>query len=76
MDSIHSSFVHKLFRMAVVGAIYPLHVGVVGGLGIKSLYIPLGLAPIALFITGFFLWWSRTYGVKAASKDVLTSRMK
>lgn len=47
----------------IVGAIYPLHVGAVGGLGIKSLYVLLGLTPFALFITGFTLWWSRTYGL-------------
>ena len=60
----------------LIGAIYPLHVGAVGGLGIKSLYIPLGLAPIALLITGFFLWWSRTYGVKPTNRGVLTPPMK
>jgi uncharacterized iron-regulated membrane protein len=48
----------------IVGAVYPLHVGAVGGIGVKSLYVLLGLTPIALFVTGFFLWWSRTFALK------------
>lgn len=52
----------------IEAAIYPLHVGAVGGLGVKSLYVLLGLAPIALFITGFTLWWSRTYGLRRTNQ--------
>lgn len=48
----------------IIGVIYPLHVGAAGGLGVKSFYVLLGLTPITLFITGFGLWWSRTYGLR------------
>lgn len=52
----------------IIGVIYPLHVGVVGGLGVKCLYVLLGFTPIALFVTGFTIWWSRTYGLKLTKK--------
>jgi uncharacterized iron-regulated membrane protein len=35
-----------------------LHFGRFGGLGIRVLWVVLGLLPAALFVTGFVLWWT------------------
>jgi len=37
----------------------PLHVGSFGGLGTRLAWVVLGLAPPALFVTGFLMWWTR-----------------
>ena len=37
----------------------PLHVGSFGGWGVKLAFLCFGLAPSALFITGFITWWRR-----------------
>jgi uncharacterized iron-regulated membrane protein len=36
-----------------------LHFGRFGGLPIRFLWVALGLLPVALFVTGFILWWTR-----------------
>lgn len=38
---------------------YPLHVGAVGGIVVKWLYVILGLAPAVLSITGPIIWYKR-----------------
>ena len=38
---------------------YPLHVGAVGGLFVKWLYVILGLAPAVLSVTGTIIWYQR-----------------
>ncbi len=38
---------------------YPLHVGAVGGLLVKWLYVILGLSPALLSITGTIIWYQR-----------------
>jgi uncharacterized iron-regulated membrane protein len=38
---------------------YDLHFGTFGGLPIKILWVILGFAPAALFVTGFIMWWNR-----------------
>lgn len=42
----------------------PLHFGTVGGLATKILWLLLGLAPGALFVTGFVMWWNRVVSKK------------
>jgi uncharacterized iron-regulated membrane protein len=37
----------------------PLHVGNFGGMPIRIAWLVLGLAPPALFVTGFVMWWTR-----------------
>ena len=37
-----------------------LHFGRFGGLGIRVLWVLLGLLPVVLLVTGFVLWWGRT----------------
>lgn len=37
-----------------------LHFGRFGGLGVRVLWVVLGLVPAVLFATGFVLWWTRT----------------
>lgn len=49
----------------IMNALYPLHIGSYGGLGMRIVYVFIGLAPTALFITGFVMWWSKTYGIRA-----------
>jgi uncharacterized iron-regulated membrane protein len=44
----------------LVGSIAPAHVGSFGGLPIRITWFVFGLMPAVLFVTGFFVWWSRT----------------
>lgn len=34
-----------------------LHFGRFGGLGVRTVWVLLGLVPVAMFVTGFVLWW-------------------
>lgn len=43
----------------VVNAFWPLHVGTFGGVMTRILYLLVGLAPTALLVTGFVMWWHR-----------------
>jgi uncharacterized iron-regulated membrane protein len=43
----------------VMAWISPLHVGSFGGMPIRIAWLVLGLAPAVLFVTGFFMWWTR-----------------
>lgn len=49
----------------IMNALFPLHIGIYGGLRMRILYVLIGLTPAVLFITGFALWWSQTYGLRA-----------
>jgi uncharacterized iron-regulated membrane protein len=40
----------------------PLHFGTWAGAWSKALYVLLGIAPGALFVTGFLMWWNRVAG--------------
>jgi uncharacterized iron-regulated membrane protein len=44
-----------------------LHFGRFGGLGIRFLWLALGLVPAILFVTGFVLWWTRPSRRRAAA---------
>jgi uncharacterized iron-regulated membrane protein len=39
--------------------IAPLHVGGFNATGLRVAWCLLGLAPPALFVTGFTMWWTR-----------------
>ncbi|MFN8355191.1 MAG: PepSY-associated TM helix domain-containing protein [Spirosomataceae bacterium] len=52
---------------------FPLHVGNYGGVGIKILYVIIGLTPGLLAITGFLLWWRRKVKSKKTPKLILVS---
>jgi uncharacterized iron-regulated membrane protein len=43
----------------VVVELIKLHFGRFGGLGVRFLWLALGLVPTVLFVTGFILWWTR-----------------
>lgn len=58
-----------------VGVIYPLHVGVVGGLGVKYLYVLLGLTPIALFIIRIYTLVESYLWVEAHLKTLRVLRV-
>ena len=47
----------------IMNSLYPLHIGVFGGISKRVFYVFVGLTLPILFITGFALWWSRTYGL-------------
>jgi hypothetical protein len=53
-----------------------LHFGRFGGLGIRFLWVALGLLPTVLFVTGFVLWWTRVVRrrVAAAAAGDVASR--
>lgn len=38
---------------------YPLHIGSFGGLGVRLLYVLIGLAPVVLAVTGVLIWQLR-----------------
>ena len=38
---------------------YPVHIGVWGGTLTRVLYVLLGLAPLALLVSGCVMWWNR-----------------
>ena len=40
-------------------AVYPLHIGAVGGGIVRVLYVLLGLSPVALAVTGTLIWFRR-----------------
>ncbi len=40
-------------------ALIQLHFGRFGGLGVRVLWVVLGLLPAVLFVTGFVVWWTR-----------------
>lgn len=40
-------------------ALVKLHFGRFGGLGVRILWVVLGLMPAVLFVTGFVVWWTR-----------------
>ena len=43
----------------VIRWFYYLHFGNFAGSGVKTIWVIFGLAPVALFITGFLMWWNR-----------------
>ncbi|MFB2923825.1 PepSY-associated TM helix domain-containing protein [Aerosakkonema funiforme] len=47
----------------IVYSLYPLHIGSYGGLGMRIIYVLVGLAPTGLFITGFVLWRHRQWSI-------------
>jgi uncharacterized iron-regulated membrane protein len=49
----------------IVNALFPLHIGAYGGLVVRIIYVFIGLALAVLTMTGFVLWWSKTYGAKS-----------
>ncbi len=56
---------------------YPLHVGAVGGLLVKWLYVILGLAPTILSISGTIIWyrrWRRTDVEDSPDPDEIGTR--
>jgi uncharacterized iron-regulated membrane protein len=44
---------------ALLLGLIKLHFGRFGGLGVRVLWVLLGLLPAALFVTGFVMWWAR-----------------
>jgi len=51
----------------VLQTFYPLHVGAVGGVLVKWLYVILGLAPAVLSIAGTIIWYQRWRTVAAST---------
>jgi len=47
----------------------PLHVGNFGGIGLKIVWLVLGLAPPLLFATGFLMWWTRVVRPRVSRDD-------
>ena len=50
----------------VMGWLGPLHFGNFGGIGLKILWVILGLTPPVLFVTGFLMYWNRSLSKKWA----------
>ena len=58
----------------ILKAQYTLHVGQYGGVVTKLIYALVGIAPLGLFVTGFLIWWSRTYAVKLSDRTILSRK--
>ena len=52
----------------IMNALHSLHIGSYGGVGVQIIYVFIGIAPTVLFITGFIIWWSKTYGAKSPKR--------
>ena len=50
----------------VIPEVISWHFGRFGGLGVRFLWLALGLVPAILFVTGFVLWWTRPSRRRAA----------
>lgn len=50
------------------------HFGRFGGLGVRILWVLIGLAPAALFVTGGIMWWNRVWRKRAAATSVAEPR--
>ncbi len=48
---------------------YPIHVGSYGGVGVRALYVILGIILAILFVTGVTIFWNKTYGAASKRKD-------
>jgi len=57
----------------ILNALFPLHIGLYGGLAMRILYLFIGLAPAVLSITGFAIWWSKTYAVRNRQRQTVKS---
>jgi uncharacterized iron-regulated membrane protein len=57
----------------ILQTFYPLHIGAVGGLLVKWLYVILGLAPAVLSVTGTVIWYQRWRAAAPKSKAPATS---
>jgi uncharacterized iron-regulated membrane protein len=68
-DSDPSDFVRP--GEGVLLALLQLHFGRFGGLGVRTLWVVLGLLPAVLFVTGFVLWWTRVVRRRAISAAVV-----
>lgn len=58
--------VHQSAGDVIVYWISPLHFGDFGGVGVKILWVVLGLSPALLFVTGSLMWWNRVLSKKWA----------
>ncbi|MHC5862935.1 PepSY domain-containing protein [Nostoc sp.] len=48
-----------LFGYNILNSFNDLHYGTFGGLPTRILYVFVGVAPLVLFVTVFFMWWYR-----------------
>ena len=53
--------------------IYPIHFGLWGGMTTRVLYVPLGLAPLVGFVTGFW-WWRLRRRAEERARSAARSR--
>lgn len=43
----------------IANALYPLHIGIVGGMANRLVQVIVGLVPALLYVTGFLMWFNR-----------------
>ncbi|MEO6423660.1 MAG: PepSY-associated TM helix domain-containing protein [Candidatus Nitrotoga sp.] len=43
----------------IFSTLYPIHIGAIGGTLTRVLQVIVGLSPLILFSTGYFIWWNR-----------------
>lgn len=63
-ETLTSPLVKRSAGDIVMAWLTPLHVGNFAGNGIRVVWLLLGMAPPALFVTGFMMWWMRVVRVR------------
>jgi uncharacterized iron-regulated membrane protein len=53
----------------VIAAMRPLHVGMLGGPLLRTIWVVAGLAPPFLFVTGLLMWWRRSLRNRLRVRD-------
>jgi len=59
----------------VIYSLYPLHIGSYGGLGMRIIYVLVGLAPAGLFVTGWVLWRQRQWAIARRQEATQRSQL-
>lgn len=69
--------VHKApIARRIVYSLYPLHIGSYGGLGMRIIYVLVGLAPAGLFVTGWVLWRQRQWAIARRQEATQRSQLQ
>ncbi len=58
----------------IMNGLFTLHTGIYGGLGMRILYIFVGLTPTVLFITGFVMWRQRQWAIARRQEAIRQSQ--
>lgn len=58
----------------IIYSLYSLHIGSYGGLGMRIVYVLIGLAPVGLLFTGLVLWRQRQWAIARRQEAIRRSQ--